>query len=222
MLFRSRREDDNPLPDRIVQKVVYVGQAKWQPQTTIHDQGLNYSFEFVDVRKLDAKRLLETGDLGDAVVAVLANDGTDADVVRAILNKIAQAPVSEGADALAQLITLSQLRGARQLVEQEYAAMPITISVEDSKILRPPIDHAYEEGLAKGKAEGKAEGKIEGKAEAIAAILRRRFAEEVPADLTERLSHFTPEALDEILDKTMTSRSIAEALSAATSTKGPR
>jgi hypothetical protein len=112
---RTRRKDNSPLPDRIVQKVVYVGKAKWQPQVKIRDENLDCGFEFVDVRRLDAKRLVETGDLGDAVVAVLANDGTDANVVRAILNKIAQAPVSEGVDALAQLITLSQLRGARPL-----------------------------------------------------------------------------------------------------------
>jgi predicted transposase YdaD len=107
--------------------------------------------------------------------------------IKVILNKIAHAPASQSGDALAQLIALGQLRGIRPLIEQEYEAMPIVVSVEDSKILRPPIDRAHARGMAEGHSRGRVEGKVEGKAEAIATILSQRFPGQVPADLSDRL-----------------------------------
>jgi hypothetical protein len=225
------RPDDliGSLPRRIVQKVVYVGAASWDPEPKICDDNLDFRFEFIDARELDARPLLETGDLGDAVIAVLCGDGTNPDVIKAVLNKIAQAPPGERADALAaQLIVLSELRSIRPLIEQEYDTMSIVVSIEDSTILRPPIDRAYAAGEAKGKAEGKAEGeakgktegKAEGKAEghamglakAIVAILGQRFPGQVPAGLANRLSLVTAETLDDILRKSLTATSAADAL----------
>ena len=142
--------------------------------------------------------------------------GTSSDVIRDILNKIAGTPGSDGADALAQLIILSELRGIRPLIEQEYSTMPITVSVENSTILRPPIDRAYDLGLAKGKAEGEAKGKAEGHAhgiaEAIATILDQRFPGQVPAGLSDRLSAVSAEALYEILHKCLAATSVKDAL----------
>src|SRR5438128_2216098 len=58
----SRREAlVGVLPRQIVQKVVYVGAAPWNPQTTIRHENLEFRFEFVDVRELDARPLLEGG-----------------------------------------------------------------------------------------------------------------------------------------------------------------
>ena len=98
--------------------------------------------------------------------------------------------------------------------------MSIVVSIEDSTILRPPIDRAYAAGEAKGKAEGEAKGKTEGKAEghamglakAIAAILGQRFPGQVPAGLANRLSLVTAETLDDILRKSLTATSAADAL----------
>ena len=205
-----------PLPDEVTQKVVYVGAGEWQSGTAICHQNLNFRFELVEASKLRAKPLLETGDLGDAVVAVLTADGTSTDVIKAILGKIMRAPASERADALAQLVALSQLRGIRPLIEQEYNAMSIVVSVEDSAILRPPIDRAYDLGMAKGKAEGKAEGQALGQAagmaKSIETILHQRFPGQVPSGLADRLSHVAAETLDEILHKSLTAASVAEAL----------
>ena len=72
----------------------------------------------INVSDLDPKPLLETGDLGDAVFAVLCGDGSDPDVIKAILNRIMRAPAREGAAALAQLLVLSKLRGNRPLIER--------------------------------------------------------------------------------------------------------
>jgi len=200
-----------PLPDEVTQKVVYVGAGEWRSGTAICHQNLNFRFELVEASKLRAKPLLETGDLGDAVVAVLTADGTSTDVIKAILDKIMRAPANERADALAQLVALSQLRGIRPLIEQEYKAMPIVVSVEDSAILRPPIDRAYDLGMAKGKAEGQALGQAL-VAKSIETILHQRFPGQVPSGLADRLSHVAAETLDEILHKSLTAASVTEAL----------
>ena len=71
-----------PLPDEVTQKVVYVGAGEWQSETAICHQNLNFRFELVEASRLRAKPLLETGDLGDAVVAVLTADGTSIDVIK--------------------------------------------------------------------------------------------------------------------------------------------
>src|SRR5262245_49050168 len=38
------RKRGDALPDRIVQKVVYVGAARWQPKATIRDPGVDFRF----------------------------------------------------------------------------------------------------------------------------------------------------------------------------------
>ena len=150
----------------------------------------------------------QTGDLGDAVVAVLCGDGSDPDVIKAILNRIMRAPAREGADALAQLLVLSKLRGNRPLIERECKIMAITVSVEDIEILRAPIDRALDTGRAQGKAQGVAQGM----ARAIASFLGKQFPGQVPADLVAQLSPLAIETLEEILDRCWTASSVAEAL----------
>jgi hypothetical protein len=69
-----------------------------------------------------------------------------------------------------------------------------------------------------GKAGGKAECKAEGKAEAIGAILSQRFPERFPA---ERLALLSADMLDQILRKSLTAISVADALGNAMPANGP-
>ena len=211
---RSARVDALPL--EIVQTVVYVGTKRWNLKPGISSRNLDFRFEFVVTSKLDTQLLLEAGDLADAIIALLSADGTNPDVIKSILTKIAREPEHERADALAQLLVLSELRDVRPLIEQEYKAMAIVVSVENSTILRPPIDRAYAEGKVEGKAEGMAEGqakgKAKGKAEDIEIILSQRFAGQVPAGLVDCLVLVDVDTLDEILRRSLTAASVEEAL----------
>ena len=94
--------------------------------------------------------------------------------------------------------------------------MAIVVSVENSTILRPPIDRAYAEGKVEGKAEGMAEGqakgKAKGKAEDIEIILSQRFAGQVPAGLVDCLVLVDVDTLDEILRRSLTAASVEEVL----------
>lgn len=199
-LVARKKDHLGILPRYVVQKVVYVGSARWEPETSIYHENLSFQFEFVDAIKLAVQPLPEAGDLGDAAVAILCADGANPIVIKTILNKIAQAPDSARADALAQLVALSGLRGIRPLIEQEYKAMGIVVNVADSALLREPIDRAH----AKGRAEGEAI--------AIERILRHRFPGQIPVGLVDHLADIGPGTLDEILQKSVTAASVAEAL----------
>jgi hypothetical protein len=208
-LTERKGDRHGALPREVMQKVVYVGSARWDPETSIRHPNLQFRFEFADIFTLSSSPLLEAGDLGDAVVAILCADGTSQNVIRAILTKIARAPENARADALAQLVALSGLRGIRPLIEQEYKAMGIVVDVSDSTLLREPIDRA------------RAEGKAEGKAEAIERILQQRFPGHVPAGLIDHLAGIDPAILDEVLDKSMTAASVDDALGANTPARAP-
>jgi len=82
--------------------------------------------------------------------------------------------------------------------------MGITINVEDSKILRAPIDRALEKGLAEGVSRGLAK--------AVANLLHLRFPHEVPDSLVDHLSGLRPEVLEDMHARSATAPSVAEAL----------
>jgi hypothetical protein len=184
------------LPEQILQKVVYLCEKRWTGPTVIHRPGIHFEFELIDVRTLSSRRLLENGDDGDAVIALLCAGGSDRDMTQAIVTKISRAPKREGADLWAQLMALAGLRDVQALVEQEITAMPITVNIEDIPLLREPFERAQaksrEEGLAKGRQEGLAKGRAGGLAEAIEQLLRQKFSGDVPAGLAEHLTEIPP------------------------------
>jgi hypothetical protein len=79
-------------------------------------------------------------------------------------------------------------------------AMGITVNIEDSKLLREPIDRA------------RANGECRGRASAIEQIMRHRFQNHVPTDLADHLADLTSKALDRILQNSLAAATIEEAL----------
>lgn len=124
-----------------------------------------------------------------------------------MLNRISQVTdLVAAADALVQLQILAKLRGGAALVEEEIEAMGVTVNVEDSRMLREPIDRAREQG--------REEGREEGMAEMVTRLLTIRFRDAMPSgvDLSEHLQGLKPEVLRVILDQGVTADSIEAAL----------
>ena len=161
---------------------------------------MEYKCAVVHIRTLSARPLLQAGDLGDAVIAVLCADGTQPDVLKTILARIVEAPAVERADALTQLLILSELRGIRSVIEREWQAMGVTVNIENIPMLREPIDRAH----AKGHAEGVAS--------TIQRLLERRFPGQVPDDLADHLKDLGPGAIDQISENLLTGQTIEEVL----------
>ena len=164
------------------------------------ERNFRFSYTFVDIRELRPDRLLKSGNLGDAVLAVLCDDVARTVKIREVLNRITEAadPVA-AADALLQLRILTKLRGGGALVEEEIEAMGVTVNVEDRRMLRQPIDRAREQG--------RKEGREEGMAEMVARLLSIRFRGAMPigVDLSEHFQGLKPEVLRDILDRGVTS-----------------
>jgi hypothetical protein len=54
------------------QILLYVGEAPMRMENKLHGPDLSFSYGLVDIRTLDGDRLLESRDVGDNVIAVLA------------------------------------------------------------------------------------------------------------------------------------------------------
>lgn len=204
---RSRREVA-PFETEVHQILMYIGNGHWPQPSSIRHPNLSFKFEVVNSVDVDSRLLVDRGDMGDAVFAILCREGSSRDMIRTILDRIAQAPPEQQKDAFAQLLILSGLRKARHLVEKEYKGMGIVINVEDSQILREPIDRARREGFEAGEARGKTEGM----AWVLTTMLRRRFGSEVPDGLEDHLSDLQAQVLVDMADRMATAHNLDEVL----------
>ncbi|TIV13668.1 MAG: hypothetical protein E5V95_33315 [Mesorhizobium sp.] len=204
---RSSREAP-PFETEVRQILIYIGSGRWPKQSLIRHTNLSFIFEVVNAIDVSAASLVQHGDIGDAVFGILCRNGSSRDMVRAILDRIAQAPSEQQKDAFAQLLILSGLRKARHLVEKEYERMGLVINVEDSKILREPIDRAHREGYEAGEAHGESKGM----AFVLATLLKRRFKGGMPGGLVEHLSDLQPAVLAEMVDRLPGAKSVEEVL----------
>ena len=117
------------------QVLVYVGEVPLRMETELHGPDFSFRYRAVDIRTLDGDQLLETGTVGDNVIAILARLRDHKEAVRRIVEKIAGLPSDEREASLAQLLVLSGLRHLEESVEQEARKMPILNDILDNKVL---------------------------------------------------------------------------------------
>jgi hypothetical protein len=94
-----------------------------------------FRYRAVDIRKLDGERLLESEEVGDNVIAILARLRDHKDAVRRIVERIAGLMPAERATALGQLLILAGLRHLEETIEREARKMPIFGDILDNKVL---------------------------------------------------------------------------------------
>src|SRR5437867_8538116 len=92
------------------QILLYVGKAPLRMDSQLRSPDLWYRYRAVDVRDLDGDRLLESEDIGDNIIAILARVRDDKGAVRKIVRRIADLPASDRDTALSQLLILAGLR----------------------------------------------------------------------------------------------------------------
>ena len=158
-----------------MQIVLYVGRARLSLKNGIEDEDLSYRFHVVDIRDLDGERLLASPHLSDNVIAILTRLGSEPGAVRKILERIADGPEAERAEALTEVSILAGLRKLDEQVERETRKMPIHESIMNNSIFGPRI----KQGLEQGRIEGQREvllGLIKKKFGAVAPRIRKRVA----------------------------------------------
>jgi len=127
--------------------VLYVGEAELRMGSELRAPGVLFHYRLIDIRTLDGERLLESGDVGDNIIAILARLRDHEGAVRKIVERIARlAAAAERDIALAQLTILAGLRHLSQAVERETRKMPIDLDIRDHEFLGPIIREAQREG----------------------------------------------------------------------------
>jgi hypothetical protein len=121
------------------QLCLYVGEAPLRMETELVTAGLKFDYPLIDIRTLDGEVLLESPNIGDNVIAILARLRDNRDAVRRILKRAAKLPKPERQVLLDQLYTFAGLRRLAALVEQEVRNMPLYIDISENEVLGPPF-----------------------------------------------------------------------------------
>jgi hypothetical protein len=101
------------------QILLYVGEAPMHMENQLHGPGLAFEYRLIDIRTLNGDLLLESGDVGDNIIAILTRLRDHKEAVHKIVERIAGLATAERETALAQLMILAGLRHLSNAVEQE-------------------------------------------------------------------------------------------------------
>ncbi len=218
---------------RVRQAVIYFGDEPMRMADHIDLGGIQVAFRLIDIREIDADRLLASGRPGDLALALLAKGGTDR--LREILVHAARLPGPERERVLLQMALLSGLRRLSNRVKMELNTMSgIYIDVESNPLLKEWIEAGVEKGLARAVAAVRAELTASATAAATAAaarateaaaataaasantkflrrLLERKFGP-LPQWVTERLESGAAPEWDLWADRILTADSLEEVL----------
>lgn len=120
-------------------------------QSSLVRPAMTFQIRILDIGDVDGEYLAASGDLGDALLAVLARVRDRQATIRRALDRIATLEGKERELAIEQLIILAGLRGlAVEVVNEARKYMPFVVDLMENEVFR----ERYERGLAEGKAEG--------------------------------------------------------------------
>ncbi len=106
---------------RVRQVVLYVGQAKMRMEDHVDLGETKCAYTLMDIREMDAGKLMASGRPGDLALAMLAGGGTER-----VLEIVKRAEALSGAErqrVLSQLVVLSRLRRLTGPLTMELKAM---------------------------------------------------------------------------------------------------
>jgi len=146
-------EKHNKVP---IQVVIYVGEKPIKRiENKIINPFLSFVYKIVDLKEVDCKRLIESTQPSDWVIAVLYRMDNEIEQLRRILQKIADLPnPNQRRRYLEYLTNLLGLRKYRlNLLKEEVEKMPITFDVREHPLFKEGLEVGLKEGLEKGLKE---------------------------------------------------------------------
>jgi hypothetical protein len=179
--------------------LLYVGEAPLRMESEIRGSDFWFRYRTIDIRDLDGERLLESGQAGDNVIAILARLRDHEDAVRRIVERIAGLVAADRETALGQLLILAGLRHLEEAVEQEARKMPILNDILDNKVLGREFKR------------GREEGKLEGRLDILRLLIGRRFGA-IPHWAEERLAGCSTARLDDLTVRVLDAQSLEDLL----------
>ncbi len=181
------------------QVVLYVGKPPLHMRGELRGPGVLFQYRLIDIRTLNGNRLLESEDVGDNVLAILARLRDHKGAVRKVVQRIAGLAAAEREQALTQLFILAGLRRFGKTLEREVRDMPITTSILEHDVLGP----LFKKGVRQGRREGEL------------AILRRliekRFGA-LPVWASEKLAALPASKLEDLSERVLDAKSVKELL----------
>jgi predicted transposase YdaD len=193
------------------QILLYVGEAPMRMENALHGPGLRFQYRLIDIRTLDGDRLLESDEVGDNVIAILARLRDHKEAVHRIVERIAGLATTAKETALAQLMILAGLRHLSKTGEQEARKMPIDLDIRDHEVLGPLIIEAEQKALQKGLQEGRQEGRQVGEMTVLRRQIEKRFGV-LPAWAAENLASLSSSALEDLSERVLDAKSVEELL----------
>jgi hypothetical protein len=182
------------------QVLVYVGRAKLRMSGHFKSPTLSFRFRVVDLRELNGRRFLSSGEASDQILALLMRLKNRREAIRQILATIATLDARAREDALGQLMVICGLRGIETEVEEEIRKVPVLNSLLDHKVL----GREFKKGLEQGRQEGEARGE----AKLLRRQLEHRF-KRLPKWVPDRLATATPNQIEEWQERLLEEKSLA-------------
>src|SRR5205814_1131490 len=122
---------------RVRQVVLYVGQAKMRMEDHVDLGETKSAYRLMDIRDMDARKLMASGRPGDLALAMLAGGGP-----ANMLEIAKQANGLKGADrqrVLSQLVLLSGLRRLTGKLRMELKAMDVTRDITKNEFVQDVV-----------------------------------------------------------------------------------
>jgi predicted transposase YdaD len=188
--------------------VLYLGKEPMRMRDSIDTEHMKFHMRLIDIREFDGDDLAEHGDLGDAIISILANVRNERAAVTRVLERIATLKGRERKVAAEQFTILAALRDLEIEVIEEARRMPVIIDLMENRVVR----EIYERATAEGEAKGKAEGKAEGERSMLIRQLEKRFGKLSP-DALSRIDHADLATIEEWGLRLLDAASLEEALS---------
>jgi hypothetical protein len=189
------------------QLLLYVGEAPLRMDSELRGADVWFRYSVIDIRSVDGDRLLESPEVGDNVIAILARLRDHKDAVRRIVVKVAGLVAAEREVALGQLMILAGLRHLEETVEQEARKMPILNDILDHKVL----GREFKKGLREGELKGLQEGELKGELKVIRRLMQKRFGA-LPTWAEERLTSRSTAELEELSERVLDAQSFEDLL----------
>jgi hypothetical protein len=181
------------------QILLYVGEAPMRMESELRSAHLSYRYRLIDIRTLNGDRLLESEDVGDNVIAILAQLRDDKEAVHKIVGRIAGMTRAEKEVAVAQLTILAGLRHLARTVEQETKKMPIDLDIRDHETLGPMFIEAEQKG------------RREGELAVLRRLIQKRFGA-LPKWAGDRLAALSASELENLSERVLDAGNVEELL----------
>ncbi|MGC9946091.1 MAG: DUF4351 domain-containing protein [Bryobacteraceae bacterium] len=189
------------------QILLYVGEGPMHMEGALRGPGLSFEYDLIDIRTLNGERLLESEQVGDNVIAILAQVRDDKEAVHRIVERIAGLAIAERETALAQLMILAGLRHLAPTVEQETRDMPIDLDIRDHEVLGPMIIKAELKAQQKGRQDGLQAGELT----VLRRLIEKRFGA-LPGWASEKLGAMQAPELEDLSERVLDAASVDELL----------